>query len=126
VYYDPLLAKLIAYGETRDIAIGRAVTALRDFPILGIRTNVSFLITLLSDARFRDGGIHTRFLDEEAGRLIAASRVPAPMEALAAAVAALGADGSGRAGRGAGADGRDRADGPDADPWSILRDWRNG
>ncbi len=110
VYYDPLLAKLVAYGETRDIAIGRAVTALRDFPILGIRTNVSFLVTLLSDARFRDGGIHTRFLDEEVGRLIAASQVPAPLEAVAAAVGAGGGAGAG---------------GSDADPWSMLRGWRN-
>ena len=47
VYYDPLLAKLIASGETRDLARRRALAALRGFPILGIRTNVELLAALL-------------------------------------------------------------------------------
>ena len=42
VQYDPMLAKLIAHGETRDQAIDRATAALRAFPILGVRTNVPF------------------------------------------------------------------------------------
>ena len=44
VQYDPMLAKLIAAAETRDAAIGRAIAALRGFPILGVRTNMAFLI----------------------------------------------------------------------------------
>ena len=47
VHYDPLIAKLIADGETREVARRRAVEALRNYPILGIRTNIALLIDLL-------------------------------------------------------------------------------
>src|SRR6185503_18180093 len=65
VHYDPLVAKLIADGETREAARRRAVEALRQYPILGIRTNVAFLIELLEHPRFVAGDIDTRFLDVE-------------------------------------------------------------
>ena len=121
VYYDPLLAKLIAYGENRAVAIERASSALRDFPILGIRTNISFLLDVLGDSRFRAGQIHTRFLDEEADRLIeAAAGARPPDEAFAAAVALL-AGPSSPAGRGPGGD----APGDTRDPWAMLHGWRN-
>ncbi len=54
VNYDPLLAKLIAYGESRDVAIARALSALRSYPLLGIRTNVAFLIRLLEHPGVRN------------------------------------------------------------------------
>ena len=44
VHYDPMLAKLIAHAETRDAAIARARAALRDFDVLGMRTNIPFLL----------------------------------------------------------------------------------
>jgi acetyl-CoA carboxylase biotin carboxylase subunit len=65
VHYDPLLAKLIASGETREAARVRALAALRDFPILGIRTNVPLLAELLAHPRFVSGSIDTGFLDSE-------------------------------------------------------------
>ena len=46
-YYDPLLAKVIAVAETRELARARLTAALRDFPILGIRTNLPFLLRIL-------------------------------------------------------------------------------
>jgi acetyl-CoA carboxylase biotin carboxylase subunit len=120
VYYDPLLAKLIASGESRAVAIERARAALRDFPILGIRTNVPFLIDVLADSRFRDGDVHTRFLDEEGDRIIEAgrSRQP-PDEAFAAAIVLLAGSSTDSAAR--------MDDGAPApgDPWSTLRGWRN-
>ena len=63
VHYDPLLAKVIASAETRELARARLAAALRDFPILGIRTNVPFLLRILDDARFRAGDVDTTFLD---------------------------------------------------------------
>ena len=118
VFYDPLLAKLVASGETRAAAIDRAAAALRDFAILGIRTNIPFLLDVLADPRFRDGNIHTRFLDEETARLVEASRaVPPPDEAFAAAVAVL-------AGPSTGDQGRATRDQP-RDPWAMLNGWRN-
>ena len=119
VYYDPLLAKLIASGETRAIAIDRAIAALRSFPILGIRTNVPFLLDVLADARFRDGGVHTGFLDEESDRIVDAARaLPPPDEAFAAAIVLL----AGPSIPAAGIDDGVQAPG---DPWSTLRGWRN-
>src|SRR6185295_3278126 len=69
VHYDPLLAKLIAWGETRDAARRRALEALRNFPILGIRTNIPMLVELLEHPRFVAGAIDTRFLDNETAAL---------------------------------------------------------
>ena len=66
VQYDPLIAKVIASAETRPLAIARLTAALRAFPILGVRTNVEFLIQVLEHPRFEAGTIDTGFLDREA------------------------------------------------------------
>jgi acetyl/propionyl-CoA carboxylase alpha subunit len=69
VQYDPLLAKVIATAETRPLAIERLAAALRSFPILGIPTNIAFLIRVLEDEAFRSASVHTRFLDAEGAQL---------------------------------------------------------
>jgi 3-methylcrotonyl-CoA carboxylase alpha subunit len=70
VQYDPMLAKLIAHGESREMAIDRAVGALRAFPILGVRTNIPFLIKVLGRPAFREGRVHTGFVDEHLSALL--------------------------------------------------------
>jgi acetyl-CoA carboxylase biotin carboxylase subunit len=65
VHYDPLLAKVIAVGESRDVARGRLIDALRRFPILGVRTNIPFLLRVLSHPRFKTNEIDTGFLEAE-------------------------------------------------------------
>src|SRR4029450_10856549 len=70
VNYDPLLAKLIASAETRDAAIARAATALRAYPVLGIHSNVPFLLRLLELEAFRAGQVHTGFIEEHLEDLI--------------------------------------------------------
>ncbi|HXG90285.1 MAG TPA: biotin carboxylase N-terminal domain-containing protein [Vicinamibacterales bacterium] len=65
VFYDPLLAKLIVSAETRATAIERAVAALRQYVVLGIRTNIPFLLAILQHPRFVAGEIDTSFLDAE-------------------------------------------------------------
>jgi acetyl-CoA carboxylase biotin carboxylase subunit len=65
VFYDPLLAKLIVWAETRDAAIARAAVALDRFIVLGIRTNVEFLGAVLRHPRFAAADVDTAFLDEE-------------------------------------------------------------
>jgi acetyl-CoA carboxylase biotin carboxylase subunit len=70
VHYDPMLAKLIAHGESREMAIDRAVAALRAFPILGVRTNIPFLIKVLGRTAFRAGRVHTGFVDEHLAALL--------------------------------------------------------
>ncbi|HKB13882.1 MAG TPA: acetyl-CoA carboxylase biotin carboxylase subunit [Vicinamibacterales bacterium] len=69
IYYDPMIAKVIARAETRDLATARLTAALRDFHIGGIRTNVPFLIAVLESEAFRRGAIDTAFLDREGAAL---------------------------------------------------------
>jgi acetyl/propionyl-CoA carboxylase alpha subunit len=118
VHYDPLLAKLIASGETRDAARRRALAALRSFPILGIRTNVPLLVELLEHPRFVRGEVDTAFLDAE-GDAIREPLSAAPPPAVAAVAAAArqreAAPGASRLLRES-----DRASGR-ADPWTSLR-----
>jgi 3-methylcrotonyl-CoA carboxylase alpha subunit len=65
VHYDPLLAKVVSTAETRSLAIARLIAALRQFPILGVRTNIPFLLQLLEHPRFRAADFNTRFLETE-------------------------------------------------------------
>ena len=69
VYYDPMIAKVIATAETRPLAINRLAAALRAFDIGGVRTNLSFLVRILELDDFRNGAIDTAFLDRESARL---------------------------------------------------------
>ena len=61
--YDPLLAKLAAWGATRDSAITKLDRALREYAITGIRTNTAWFRDVLSDEEFREGRLSTAFLD---------------------------------------------------------------
>ena len=83
--FDPMLSKLIAYGETREAAIDRLVRALRDYVILGTKTNVSWLRRVVSHPAFREGLVSTRFLAEHEETL--RRSVPEVVPAIAAAIA---------------------------------------
>jgi acetyl-CoA carboxylase biotin carboxylase subunit len=61
--YDPLLAKLVGYGETREDAINRLLRALYEYFVGGIKTNVSLFRRILQDPDFRAGKLDTGFLD---------------------------------------------------------------
>jgi acetyl-CoA carboxylase, biotin carboxylase subunit len=86
--YDPMLAKLAAWGETRAAAAERLHRALGEYVISGIRTNTAFFREVLRDAEFLAGRIHTGFLDEFAARRPGKIADPA-LQAIVAAVAAL-------------------------------------
>ena len=109
VNYDPLLAKVTASAESRPAAIARAAAALRRFPILGIRTNVAFLIRVLEHADFAAGQLDTGFIDEHATALLA-PRDPPPEAFAAAALAAEAVTSASSVS-------------PAADPWSTIRNW---
>ena len=64
IYYDPLISKLIAWGEDREQAIARMRRALREYEVLGIRTGVSFFRWLLQQPAFAAAQFHTSYLDE--------------------------------------------------------------
>ena len=72
IYYDPMLAKVIATAETRELATARLIVALRELTIDGVRTNLAFVVRVLGSEAFRDGSIDTAFLDRE-GEAIAAT-----------------------------------------------------
>ncbi len=63
IEYDPLLAKLVGYGETRDEAINRLLRALYEYFVGGIKTNISLFRRILKDPDFRAGKIDTGFLE---------------------------------------------------------------
>ena len=61
--YDPLLAKVIAWGADREQARRRLVEALRDTTILGVATNLSFLLQVIESEPFRSGSTHTTLIE---------------------------------------------------------------
>ncbi len=65
MYYDPMIAKLVTYGPTRDAAIARMEGALDAFHIRGVNHNVPFLAAILRSPRFRSGNLTTGFIAEE-------------------------------------------------------------
>jgi acetyl/propionyl-CoA carboxylase alpha subunit len=111
VNYDPLLAKLIVHAETREAARLRALSALGDYPVLGTRTNIPFLIKLLELPAFRDGRLHTGLIDEHLAQLTRPDEIP--VEALVAAAFATAP---------AARPNSDQA-ATDRDPWSTLHRW---
>ena len=70
-FYDPLIAKVIARGETRDQARWRLASALRAFELDGIRNNRNFLIACLEDEAFAAGDVSTGFIDQRLDSLLA-------------------------------------------------------
>ncbi len=63
VYYDPMLAKLAVWGQTREEALARMAWALRRFVVTGVTTNIAFMAAVLADPAFVRGVYDTHFLD---------------------------------------------------------------
>jgi acetyl-CoA carboxylase biotin carboxylase subunit len=62
--YDPLLSKLIAWGNSREETIARLRRALDEYTVTGIKTNAGLFRRILLEADFLRGEIHTKWLDE--------------------------------------------------------------
>jgi acetyl/propionyl-CoA carboxylase alpha subunit len=73
VYYDPLIAKLTAWGADRDSAIETMREALAGTVIEGVATNIPFLIRVFDGEDFAAGRIHTRYVDERLNEIMAES-----------------------------------------------------
>jgi acetyl-CoA carboxylase biotin carboxylase subunit len=86
--YDPLLSKLIAWGNSREESISRLRRALDEYTITGIRTNVSLFRRILSEPEFLRGEIHTKWLDELLARPRPPANPPRPGTEAAAVIAA--------------------------------------
>jgi len=66
-YYDSMIGKLIAHGETRDSALARLRTALNELVIAGIKTNISLHKEILNDGAFIAGGQNIHYLEKKLG-----------------------------------------------------------
>jgi acetyl-CoA carboxylase biotin carboxylase subunit len=89
LFYDPLLAKLIAWGETREIAIQRMRRALGELVIVGLPTSQSFHLRVMDDAEFLKGEIDIRYLERASTRVLAAPPRAGVERALAVAAAVV-------------------------------------
>jgi 3-methylcrotonyl-CoA carboxylase alpha subunit len=117
--YDPMIAKIIVWGEDRPAAIRRLRRALAATAVLGLRTNLGFLARLAAEPDFAAGAVDTSFIDRHRAALLP-SRRPVPDEALAAAAlsrllareAAIGAAAA--------------RSGDSCSPWARSDGWRLG
>jgi acetyl-CoA carboxylase biotin carboxylase subunit len=65
IYYDPMIAKLIAYGPNRETAIRRLDRALTEFTLTGIKTNIVLHKSILQSPKFIDGTYTTQFCERD-------------------------------------------------------------
>ncbi len=87
VYYDPILSKLIVWAENREMARQRMIRALESYAILGIKTTVHFLKTVIEHPDFASGKADTSFIEKNLMELTADDKLENDLEiALAAAV----------------------------------------
>ncbi len=105
--YDPMLAKYIAHGPTRDDALRRLRAGLRSAEILGVTTNLGFLQRLLADEDVVAGRLDTELVERSMDRLVV-DEPPADLLVAAALERALAAEPAG------------------ADPWDLPGGWRLG
>jgi 3-methylcrotonyl-CoA carboxylase alpha subunit len=85
-YYDPMLGKIIAWGDSRIMAIDRLRRALGEIEIVGVTTNRALLSSILEDEEFRRGAVATNFLSVRREHLRFAEAEPAAAEKAMAAV----------------------------------------
>jgi 3-methylcrotonyl-CoA carboxylase alpha subunit len=116
-FYDPMIAKLIAYGADRVEALARLRRALRAFEIVGPHTNVAFLQRIVECEPFATADLDTGLIERNHDALFAPARKPLD-QALALASAALLAREGGTGNRG-GTSARG-----DLSPWMTLSRWR--
>ncbi len=85
-FYDPMLAKIIAHGPRRDVALRRLLAALNQSVVLGTRTNLGFLRQCLLQSEFVQGAVNTGFIESVFGDNLTREGATSEMFALAALV----------------------------------------
>ena len=118
MFYDPMIAKLITWGPTRDAAAGLQVAALDAFEIEGLGHNIDFVSAIMQHPRFRAGDLTTGFIAEEYPDGFQGA---ATEEALLAALAAVaGFVSTAQADRARQVDGQLATPLPPPGEWSVL------
>ena len=118
MYYDPMIAKLVAWGPDRTSATDRLSAALAATEVVGLTANVEFLRALIGHPRFRANEIHTRFIEERMEDLVSGDANPPGDEDLAIAVWAVASSDDAANGAVAGQSEAGRGSGDGGDPWS--------
>jgi acetyl/propionyl-CoA carboxylase alpha subunit len=81
-FYDSLIAKLIVHAETRDAAIAKLEMALEDTHILGVKTNIAYILDVIRSEEFRAGDTDTGLLGRSFADWKLSSEIPAEIAAL--------------------------------------------
>ncbi|KVE23843.1 3-methylcrotonyl-CoA carboxylase [Burkholderia singularis] len=110
-FYDPMIAKLIAHGETRAQALATLVRALRECEVVGLQTNAAFLQRIVESRPFADADLDTGLIERHRDALLAPRDAPAAALALACAALFAREQDAARCGE-------------IASPWSALSNWR--
>lgn len=76
-FYDPMISKLIVWAETRQLALNKLVSALDQYNISGITSNISFLRTLASHSAFANAELDTGFIEKHANDLFSKPTIDA-------------------------------------------------
>lgn len=121
LHYDPMIAKLIVWGENRTEALRKMNWALRHYVVLGVTTNIPFLRDVVAHPAFRQGDVTTNFIPEHLSAWQPHTETPPDMALVAVAIADMLADSQ----RVVSADGM-TADGDTFSPWATLRGFRMG
>ncbi|MFO1312857.1 MAG: hypothetical protein U1F41_12425 [Burkholderiales bacterium] len=88
-FYDPMIAKLIVWDETRDLALARMLQALAQYRIVGAGNNVEFLARLTASPAFAQADLDTGLIERERAFLFPGKSEPPDQAYLAAALATL-------------------------------------
>jgi 3-methylcrotonyl-CoA carboxylase alpha subunit len=116
-HYDPMIAKLIVWGEDRSIALGRMRAALATYEIVGVSTNVEFLARVVASGAFSSADLDTGLIERCRAELFPEDAGPGDEDLAAAALAELLAE---QAQSAAGA----RMSGDPHSPWNVVDGWR--
>ncbi|XP_031430920.1 methylcrotonoyl-CoA carboxylase subunit alpha, mitochondrial [Clupea harengus] len=76
VHYDPMIAKLVVWGEDRAAALKKLRYCLRQYNIVGLNTNIDFLLSLSGHPEFEAGNVHTEFIPQYYEQLFPAPKAP--------------------------------------------------
>jgi acetyl/propionyl-CoA carboxylase alpha subunit len=88
IYYDPMIAKLVTYGQTRQETIDRMIRAIAEYQITGIETTLAFGTFVMQHPAFRSGQFDTHFIDQYFKPELLDAPATAEEEQLAAVLAA--------------------------------------
>ena len=123
MFYDPMLAKIIAWGRDREEARHRLMAALRETVVHGVVTNVPMLLALRAEPAYVASEVHTGWLDKQYGNEAPGMGSASGLTAMAALAAA--GQGGPLASNGA-AHAAIQAGPATSDPWTALAGWRAG